>query len=163
MRLTLDALKPFAVTALAALALSWLGAAITDIGPWYRALLKPEWQPPDWLFGPVWTAIFALAAVSAATAWRAAPSPEAREWVIALFIANGFLNVLWSLLFFRLRRPDWALAEVMLLWLSILMLILVLAPISRLASRLLWPYLAWVSFAALLNWRLVSLNAPFEG
>lgn len=153
--------KPILIALLAALLVATVGGTLTDIGPWYQSLQKPSWQPPDWLFGPAWTLIFALAAISAATAWRDAPRREDREWMIALFALNGFLNVLWSLLFFRLHRPDWALIEVGALWLSILVLILVLARYSRPAALLLLPYLAWVTFAAVLNWRVVQLNAPF--
>jgi tryptophan-rich sensory protein len=153
--------KPVLVAALAAIAVATLGATVTEIGPWYRALSKPSWQPPDWLFGPVWTLIFALTAVSGVLAWRAAPNRTAREWIIILFALNGFLNILWSLLFFRLRRPDWALFEVVFLWLSILLPIVVLARFSKSASMLLLPYLAWVSFAAYLNFVVVRLNEPF--
>ena len=156
-------LKPIVVAALAALLVASLGATITDLGPWYRDLVKPSWQPPDWLFGPVWTVIFALCALSAAMGWRDAPSRTARDWVIVLFALNGLLNLLWSLLFFRVKRPDWALAEVGLLWLSVLALILFLGRFSPSAGRLLWPYLVWVTFAGVLNWRIVALNAPFGG
>lgn len=156
-------MKPIVIAAIAALLVASVGATITDLGPWYRNLVKPSWQPPDWLFGPAWTLIFGLSALSAATAWRDAPSRPTRDWVIALFALNGFLNLLWSLLFFRVKRPDWALAEVALLWLSVLVLIVFLGRFSRTCSRLLWPYLAWVTFAAALNWRIVSLNAPFGG
>ena len=109
----------------------------------------------------MWTLIFALTAVSGVLAWRAAPNRTAREWIIILFALNGFLNILWSLLFFRLRRPDWALFEVVFLWLSILLPIVVLARFSKSASMLLLPYLAWVSFAAYLNFVVVRLNEPF--
>jgi translocator protein len=153
--------KPIVIAALAAVAVATLGATVTDIGPWYQGLRKPAWQPPDWLFGPAWTLIFALAALSGAMAWRDAPSRSMREWVLALFAINGFLNIVWSLLFFRQRRPDWALMEVGFLWLSILLLIVVLARVSKPASAMLVPYLAWVSFAAVLNWTIVQLNAPF--
>ncbi|HEY4986895.1 MAG TPA: TspO/MBR family protein, partial [Bradyrhizobium sp.] len=80
---------------------------------------------------------------------------------IGLFALNGFLNVLWSSLFFALRRPDWALIEVVFLWLSILLPIGVFWRLARPASLYLLPYLAWVSFAALLNLAVVGLNAPF--
>jgi benzodiazapine receptor len=152
---------PVIVALVIALFVAFLGGSMTDLGPWYQALETPAWKPPDWLFGPAWTLIFALAALSAATAWRQAPDRSSREWLIALFALNGFLNVLWSLLFFRLRRPDWALFEVIFLWLSILVLIVVLAGYSKHASRLLYAYLAWVSFAALLNWSVVQLNPAF--
>jgi translocator protein len=153
--------KPIAIAALAAIVVATLGATVTDIGPWYQGLRKPAWQPPDWLFGPAWTLIFALTALSGALAWRDAPSRTAREWIIILFALNGFLNILWSLLFFRLQRPDWAMFEVVFLWLSILLPIVVLARFSRTASVLLLPYLAWVSFAAALNFVVVRLNEPF--
>ena len=155
------ALRPIIIAALAALTVAVVGGVMTDIGPWYLSLIKPAWQPPDWLFGPAWTLIFSLAAASGVIAWRDAPNQSSREWMLALFALNGFLNVLWSLLFFRLRRPDWALMEVGFLWLSVLLLMIVLGRYSRKASLLLTPYLAWIAFAAFLNWTTVRLNGPF--
>jgi len=155
--------KPIAIAAAAALAVALLGGLMTEIGPWYRSLQKPSWQPPDWAFGPAWTVIYALAAISGVIAWRDANSPQQRETMLMLFALNAFLNVLWSLLFFRLRRPDWALFEVGLLWLSVLLLIVVLGRYSRTAALLLVPYLLWVSFASTLNWATVRLNGPFGG
>lgn len=153
--------KPVLLAALAALAVAALGGLMTDIGPWYRGLVKPSWQPPDLMFGPVWTLIYACAAIAGVRAWESAPSRAAREWMLALFALNGFLNVLWSLLFFRLRRPDWALWEVGPLWLSVLALVIVLGRWSPRAGWLLAPYLAWVAFAAVLNLAIVRLNGPF--
>ena len=155
------ALRPIIIAALAALTVAVVGGVMTDIGPWYLSLIKPAWQPPDWLFGPAWTLIFSLAAASGVIAWRDAPDQSGREWMLALFALNGFLNVLWSLLYFRLKRPDWALMEVGFLWLSVLLLMMVLGRYSRKASLLLAPYLAWISFAAFLNWTTVRLNGPF--
>jgi tryptophan-rich sensory protein len=134
---------------------------MTELGPWYRGLRQPGWTPPDWAFGAIWTAIFALAAVSAVAGWRRAPTEEAANALVGLFAFNGFLNLLWSFLFFRMQRPDWALIEVALLWLSIAVLIGVLWRYARVAALLLVPYLAWVSAAALLNWQIVELNGPF--
>ncbi len=94
-------------------------------------------------------------------AWRAAPGADARSLISFLFAANLGLNILWSVLFFKLRRPDWALVEVALLWASIVALILGLWPISPLAALLHLPYLAWVSTASFLNLRIVQLNGPF--
>lgn len=138
-----------------------IGGAATDIGPWYAALKKPSWQPPNWLFGPVWTTIFALCVVAGVIAWRNAATDEARFLIIGLFVVNGLLNIAWSVLFFSLRRPDWALIEVAALWFSILALIIAFFPISRLSALLLAPYLVWVSIASFLNWTIVSLNSPF--
>lgn len=153
--------KPVLVAASVAIFIGMLGGTLTDIGPWYQNLRKPPWQPPDWLFGPAWTLIFAFATMSAVYAWRYANSRAQREWVIVLFALNGFLNVLWSTLFFALKRPDWALVEVAFLWLSILLPIIFFWRFARPVSLCLLPYLAWVSFAAFLNLTVVRLNAPF--
>ncbi len=135
-----------------------LGALSTDLGPWYRELSKPAWNPPDWLFGPAWTLIYALAAASAVTAWWASRSREHRWAIILLFGLNGALNVAWSYLFFSAKRLDWAMLEVVLLWLSIVLLIAVIGRISRRSAWLLVPYLAWVTFASALNWAVLWLN-----
>lgn len=155
--------KPVWVAAAAAMGVAVLGGLMTDVGPWYQQLKQPAWKPPDWLFGPAWTLIFALAAASGVVAWRRTASRIRREWLLALFALNGFLNVLWSLLYFRLRRPDWAMVEVVALWLSIACLMLYVARDSRKAAGLLLPYLLWVAFAGALNWATVQLNGPFAG
>ena len=95
-----------------------------------------------------------------ACACKSRPSArKQRLWV--LFLLNGALNVLWSLLYFKLHRPDWSMAEWVLLWLSVLSLVLGLRSYSRLASWLTLPYLLWVSAAGLLNWQTIALNGPF--
>jgi tryptophan-rich sensory protein len=154
--------KPVLVAAAVAIFIGALGGTLTDTGPWYQSLRKPSWQPPDWLFGPAWTLIFSLATASAVYAWRAAADRRQREGVVGLFALNGFLNVLWSTLFFALRRPDWALIEVVFLWLSILLPIIEFWRFSKPSSLYLIPYLAWVSFAAVLNLTVVRLNASFS-
>lgn len=156
-------LKPILVAALAALVVAGLGGAATDVGPWYQALEKPAWQPPDWLFAPVWTLIYALTALSAVLAWCGAPKGWPRTRIIGFFALNACLNLLWSQLFFSLKRPDWALYEVVLLWASVVVLMLVVRPYASRAIWLLVPYLLWVSFAAWLNFAIVRLNAPFSG
>jgi tryptophan-rich sensory protein len=152
---------PSMLAALAALGVAMLGMTITELGPWYRSLQQPDWAPPDPVYGAAWTFIFALAAAAGVLAWRAAPSRRAVETLIGAFALNGFLNVLWSLMFFRMRRPDWALAELALLWLSIVLLLVVTGRHSRAAAVLLLPYFAWVSFAGVLNWEIVHLNGAF--
>jgi translocator protein len=154
--------KPVLIAAAVAIFVAVLGGTLTDTGPWYQSLRKPSWQPPDWLFGPAWTLIFALAAASAVYAWRDADNRVQRDWVIVLFALNGFLNVLWSTLFFALRRPDWALIEVAFLWASILLPMIVFWRFAKPATFFLAPYLLWVSFAAFLNLTVVRLNAPFS-
>lgn len=131
-----------------ALFLGVFGGLMTPLGRWYDDLRKPSWQPPDWLFGPAWTVILGLAAWSAVLAWNAADGSGERTLVVGLFGFNALCHALWSPLFFRLRRPDWALIEVAFLWASLVALVVGLWPISRTASLLILPYLAWVSFAA---------------
>lgn len=143
-------------------ALGGLGIVATDLSSWYYALRKPSWQPPDFLFGPVWTTIFVLAAIAFVLGWESpGASPSRRQALVAAYVANGVLNTLWSVLFFRMKRPDWALVEVVPLWLSIAAMILVLWPLSRLAALLVVPYLVWVTFATVLNRAIIRLNGPF--
>ena len=146
-----------------AIILGGAGGALTDIGSWYRQLKKPRWQPPDWLFGPAWTVILGLSGWSFYVALMAVPSPEARMMVFTLFGANFVLHFLWSPLFFKLRRPDWALMENVFLWLSVTALMVVLPRVSgdSFAGWLNVPYFIWVSFAFVLNATIVKLNAPF--
>lgn len=151
--------RTIAVAALAAIAVALLGGLATDTGAWYQALKKPAWQPPAWVFGPAWTLIFSLIAAAGVVAWRAAPDSRTRHWLVSLFAINGVLNVVWSVMFFTVKRPDWALVEVALLWASIVVLIVFLLRFSRTAGLLLVPYLAWVSFAAVLNFTVARLNA----
>lgn len=153
--------RAIAVAAAAAVFVGALGSTVTDLGPWYEALEKPDWQPPGPAFGAIWTAIYALTAAAAVVTWRRAPKGAEREWLIGLFALNGFLNVLWSLLFFRVHRPDWSLIEVAFLWLSIVALIVFTSRHARLAGVLLTPYLIWVSIATVLNFEVVRLNGPF--
>ena len=152
---------PATVAAIAAAIVAVLGATITDLGPWYQSLEKPSWNPPDVVFPIGWTVIFALNTAAIVSAWRAAPTPKVSDTIIRLFALNAFLNITWSMLFFRIQRPDWAFIEVLLLWLSILALIIYCGRYSRSSALLFLPYLAWVTFAGALNWAVVELNGPF--
>jgi tryptophan-rich sensory protein len=152
--------RPIGIAAGAAVLVAAVGGTLTDVGPWYQSLDKPDWTPPDWLFPVAWTAIFACATLSAVQAWRATEGTM-RDAVVGLFAANGFLNVLWSLLFFRMQRPDWAVIEVAVLWLSIAALIGLLWSRSRPAALLLVPYLLWVGVAAALNLEIVRRMGAF--
>lgn len=155
--------NPIIVATLVAITTAVVGGLLTNLGPWYFALKQPTWKPPDWAFGPAWTLIFACTAASAVFGWWAARGTGKRAMLVVLFIANAVLNSLWSLLFFFLQRPDWALMEVPFLWLSIAALMWALWPHSKRATLLLVPYLLWVTFAANLNWAIVKMNAPFVG
>ncbi len=155
--------RPLVVAALVAALVAIAGGVLTRLDGWYYGLAKPAWQPPEWLFGPAWTTIFALTAVAAADAWRRQRDRDARIRLLLMFGVNAVLNVMWSALFFHLRRPDWALMEVGFLWLSVLWLVIALRRVSTTAAWMLAPYLAWVAFAAVLNFAIVKLNAPFGG
>ena len=146
------------VFVLVCLGAGWVGSFSTRpaIGTWYAHLLKPSWTPPNWLFAPVWTALYIGMAVAAwAVWWRAGFS--AGRLALVLFLVQLALNVAWSWLFFGLRMPGAALAEVVLLWLLILATAIAFWPFSRTATYLMAPYLLWVTLAAALNaaiWRL---------
>ncbi|MCM8556724.1 TspO/MBR family protein [Sphingomicrobium sediminis] len=144
-----------------ALILAVGGGLLTTIGTWYYELKKPSWQPPDWLFGPAWTIILGLGAWAFVLSWRGADSDADRTLILALYIANGVFHFLWSPLFFTVKRPDWALIEVPFLWASVLALTIMLRDFSVAASWMIVPYLVWVSFATILNWKIVQLNGPF--
>lgn len=141
-------------------AVAFAGGLATDIGPWYQSLQQPSWKPPDAAFGPVWTLIFGLTAWACIRCWERAAEAAARRRVAWAFAANGVLNVLWSVLFFTLRRPDWAAWQVVLLWGSVAALIGLAWRIDRAAAAMLSVYLAWVTLAAMLNLAVVRLNAP---
>lgn len=155
--------RQIVVASLAATVVMAAGGFATLLGPWYEALRKPPWQPPGWVFGPAWTTISLLTVIAAVRAWRRAGTLGDKRWLVVAFTLNGGLNFLWSVLFFTLRRPDWALIEVAFLWLSILSLVILCGRLSRLSGLLLLPYLGWVTFAAFLNFTIVQLNAPFAG
>lgn len=159
---TPEFLWPLGIAAAVAVVVAIAGAVLTEIGPWYDGLRKPAWKPPDWAFGPVWTSIFVLAVIATALAWTAAEGTPARPLIFWTLSINAILNIGWSGIFFKLRRPDWALGEVVLLWFSIVALIVALGSVSTWAGILLIPYLVWVSIASFLNLRIVQLNAPFE-
>jgi translocator protein len=138
-----------------------LGGLATDLGPWYRALKQPPWQPPDAAFGPAWTLIYVLTATAAVRVWLRAPTRGERARWLAALVANGALNIFWSWLFFKARRPDWALYESLPLWLSIVLLIVLAQRHDGPSALLLVPYLLWVAFATALNYSVVRLNGFF--
>lgn len=153
--------RAIGIAAGAAVLVALLGSTLTDLGAWYQNLREPSWKPPDAAFGLVWTVIFSLTALAGYLAWCAEPKESGRQLIVGMFSINGFLNICWSLVFFKLRRPDWALVEVGFLWFSILVLMFMVMRRSFSASLLLLPYLGWVGIAAALNYQVVVLNGPF--
>jgi len=137
------------------------GGSITDVGPWYQSLQFPPWKPPDWAFGPVWSVIFTLSTIVAIRCWDRAQTLGDKQRIIGLFALNYVLNLLWSVLFFSMHRPDWALWEVGPLWISIALLMLGLRRLYQPSTSMLMPYLIWVAIAATLNAYIVFNNPPF--
>jgi translocator protein len=136
-----------------------LGAIATtpEIDGWYRALAKPDWNPPDSVFGPVWTTLFVLMGIAAWLVWKPAGF-KAAEIPLTLFGVQLVLNVAWSWIFFGMHQPGWAFVEIVILWLAIAATTWAFFRRSPLAGWLLVPYLAWVSFAAVLNFAIWRLN-----
>ncbi len=135
-----------------------LGAAASaDAGAFYAQLVRPSWAPPGWLFGPVWSILYALMAVSAWLVWRARGFARART-ALTLFVVQLAANALWSWLFFVWREGGLALADVLMLWILIAATIVWFQRVSTLAGVLLYPYLAWVSFASALTFAVWRLN-----
>jgi len=136
-----------------------LGGIFTakSIKTWYVTLNKPSFNPPGWIFGPVWTALYLMMGVSLYIIWKKAVETDVRL-AIAVFIVQLALNALWSYLFFGIHNPRIAFFEVLFLWLFILICIIIFFPVSHTASYLLIPYLLWVSFASFLNYTIWKLN-----
>jgi tryptophan-rich sensory protein len=146
------ALALFVLTAMLA---GGIGGLTTDPA-WYQALNRPTWAPPGWLFGPVWTVLYVLMGVAAYWVWRAG-GPHAKR-ALVLYGVQLVLNAAWTPIFFGLRAPAWAFAELVLLWGAIVATMLAFARVRRGAAAMLIPYLAWVTFAGALNLSIALLN-----
>ena len=132
-------------------------ATIPQLADWYAGLNKPTWNPPNWIFGPVWSTLFAMMSVAAWLVWRNSGFGKAR-FPLSWFGIQLVLNVGWSVLFFGCQQPGFALIEILLLWLAIAITISLFSSHSKLAAGLMVPYLCWVSFATFLNFTIWSLN-----
>lgn len=127
---------------------------VSPPGDWYAALNKPSWNPPGWIFGPVWTVLYLMMVTAAWLVWRR------QGWSRALWIYLGqlLLNAAWTPVFFGAREPGWALVVIVALWVAVLLTMLAFLRASKAAGWMLAPYLAWVSFATALNFTLWRLN-----
>jgi translocator protein len=136
-----------------------IGGAVTSpkIGNWYAALAKPSWNPPDWVFGPIWTALYCCMAVAGWLVWRQGGLSQAL-WPLTLFGVQLVLNVFWSCLFFGLQSPGLAFVELIVLWTAIAATMVMFWQRTMIAGILLLPYLAWVAYAGVLNFALWRLN-----
>lgn len=131
---------------------------VASIPTWYAKLKKPSFNPPNWIFGPVWTILYALLGISAFLVWEKGWNNSNVQLALAIFAVQFILNFAWSAIFFRLHKTLIALVEIMVLWIFILLTILAFYPISQVAGLVLIPYLLWVSFATLLNFYIWKLN-----
>lgn len=124
---------------------------------WFASLQKPSWNPPGWIFGPVWTALYTMMAVAAWLVWRQGGWGKQRKPLL-IFLAQLALNAAWTPLFFGLHNPGLAFLDIVLVWLAIIATIAAFWRVHRTAAALLFPYLAWVSFAMFLNFTIWRLN-----
>jgi benzodiazapine receptor len=151
----IPALIGFIVAAFVAGAIgSW--ATFPSVRDWFPLLQKPSWNPPGWLFGPVWTTLYGLMGLAIWRAWRAGGPAAPR--LVRVYFVQLFFNALWSVLFFGLKQPAWALADILVLWGLLIWLQAGLWRSDRLAGALWVPYVLWVSFATALNAAIVRLN-----
>ena len=129
-----------------------------SIPTWYASLEKPAFNPPNWLFSPVWIFLFLLMGISLYRLWEITLKDQKAKIALFLFSIQLALNILWSMIFFGLKSPFFAFIEIIVLWVAILVTIFMSLKISKLAGLLLVPYILWVSFAAILNFFLWRLN-----
>lgn len=132
-------------------------AVFVSTAGWYAGLHKPSWNPQAWVFGPTWTLLYAMMAVAAWLVWRAG-GWKTQRWALGWFLLQWILNTMWTPLFFGLHRVDLAFADIIALWLALAVTIGLFWRARKAAGALLIPYLAWVSFAAVLNFTIWQMN-----
>jgi len=152
LRLTLSLAVPFTAAALG----GW--ATASGVVDWYPSLAKPSFNPPASVFGPVWTVLYLLMGISLFLIWERAEGTAEKRRALTLFAFQLGLNAAWSVLFFGLRLPGWALLDLILLWIALLATVVLFFCLDRWAGWLLVPYLVWVSFAGVLNGSIWVLN-----
>ena len=130
----------------------------TSVASWFQTINKPTWNPPNWVFGPVWTTLYILMGVAFFLVWKSDTSNWLKKTAIVLYAVQLALNFLWSFIFFYLQQPGWALVEIIAMWVAILLTIFAFANVSKTAAWLLVPYICWVSFATILNYSIWKLN-----
>lgn len=130
-----------------------------EIDGWYQTINKPSWQPPNWVFGPVWTALYIMMGIALYLVWRSNVEAKIKRAAIVLWVVQLVFNFFWSYIFFRQHQIDWALGEIIVLWLFILFTIFAFAKINKTAAWLLVPYISWVTFASILTYTIYQLNS----
>jgi translocator protein len=138
-----------------------LGGIFTapEIQTWFVHLNKPSWNPPNWLFAPVWTSLYLLMGIALYLIWKAKAVTDTKRWAIIIFIVQFALNFLWSFIFFKEHQMGWAFVDIVILWIAILCTIIGFSKINKTAAWLLVPYISWVSFAAILNYTIWQMNS----
>ncbi len=130
----------------------------TGVESWYQTIARPTWNPPGWIFGPVWTTLYVMMGISLFLVWKEDTSVELKKIGIALFAIQLVLNFFWSFIFFNQHQIGWALVEIVAMWVFILLTIFAFAQVNKAAAWLLVPYISWVSFATILNFTIWQLN-----
>lgn len=130
----------------------------SGVNGWYALANKPWFNPPNWIFAPVWTMLYVLMGIALFLVWRSEADKNIKQTAIILFAVQLALNFCWSIIFFKLQQPGWALAEIILMWVMILLTIFWFGKINATAAWLLVPYISWVSFASVLNYSIWRLN-----
>ncbi len=131
---------------------------VTGVESWYLTIQKPTWNPPNWVFGPVWTTLYVMMGIALFLVWKEDTSRELKAIAFILFGVQLLLNFFWSFIFFKLEQPGWAFAEILVLWTAILACIFAFGQVNKTAAWLLVPYISWVSFATILNGTIWKLN-----
>lgn len=130
----------------------------TGVDSWYQTINKPSWNPPGWIFAPVWTTLYVMMGVALFLVWKSDSSEVLKKTAITLFTIQLVLNFFWSFIFFDQQQIGWALVEIIAMWIFILLTIFAFGNVSKLAAWLLVPYISWVSFATILNYTIWKLN-----
>jgi len=131
---------------------------VSEISTWYATLNKSSFNPPNWIFAPVWTILYIFMGISLYLLWTAKKKEKDKDKAMNLFLVQLVLNFFWSVIFFGMHNPPAAMVEIVALWIFIFILIRQSLTISKTSAYLLYPYLAWVTFASLLNLFIVILN-----
>ena len=130
----------------------------SSVNGWFTTITKPSFNPPNWLFAPVWTALYIMMGIAFFLIWKSDAATKIKNAAMGLFFLQLAFNFLWSFIFFYAHQPGWALVDILLMWLAILCTIIYFTKISAIATWLMVPYICWVSFATVLNYAIWKLN-----
>lgn len=152
MKLFISILIPLLVGAIAGI------FTTSGVDGWYAVANKPSFNPPNWIFAPVWTTLYILMGIALYLVWKSDAAKNIKQTAVVLFAVQLTLNFFWSFIFFSLQQTGWALVEIIAMWLAIVATIIWFGKISKTAAWLLVPYICWVSFATVLNYAIWKLN-----